>query len=404
MEQTEIAREQGAPAASILAEQAWEGKVRKVFSWIVSVYLCVVFGAFPLYFHNYYYDILVSKYQFYWLSTVAMLASCLIAAIVFACMDLKRFGGTHVRRFFCAFRPSELKKQPFAYKALAVFWGLALISTVLSDYVYESFWGNEGRFSGFFLITLYVLGTIVISKYGRMRKWYLDVFLASSVLVCLFGITDYFQMDLLGWKKGVSNEQGNLFVSTLGNINTYTAFVALTMAVACGCFVSERKVGRRIWYYLVSALAFFALITGQSDNAYLSLGMLFAVMPLFLFTTWRGIADYGILAATFMTVIKVVDTVNKVYADQVIGLGGVFGVLVRYRYLEGVVVLFWILAGVLCVWKRKMEQTNPESKPGRWIWRGWCAVLILGCLAVAFVLYDANLGGHAERYLSLIHI
>ena len=48
-----------------------------------------------------------------------------------------------------------------------------------------------------------------------------------------------------------------------------------------------------------------------------------------------------------MTVIKVVDTVNKVYADQVIGLGGVFGVLVRYRYLEGVVVLFWILAGVL---------------------------------------------------------
>ena len=182
MEQTEIAREQGAPAASILAEQAWEGKVRKVFSWIVSVYLCVVFGAFPLYFHNYYYDILVSKYQFYWLSTVAMLASCLIAAIVFACMDLKRFGGAHVRHFFCAFRPSELKKQPFAYKALAVFWGLALISTVLSDYVYESFWGNEGRFSGFFLITLYVLGTIVSSKYGRMRKWYLDVFLASSGL------------------------------------------------------------------------------------------------------------------------------------------------------------------------------------------------------------------------------
>ena len=35
-----------------------------------------------------------------------------------------------------------------------------------------------------------------------------------------------------------------------------------------------------------------------------------------------------------MTVIKVVDTVNKVYADQVIGPGGVFGVLVRYRYLE----------------------------------------------------------------------
>lgn len=401
MEQTEIGREQENSAASISAGQAFEEKAGKIFSGIVSVYLFVVFGAFPLYFHNYYYDILVAKYQFYWISTVAMLAACLIAAIVFAFKDMQQFDGLHVRRFFTAFRPSELKKQPFAYKALLIFWVLALISTVLSDYVYESFWGNEGRYSGFFLITLYVFGTIVISKYGRIRKWYLDIFLASSVLVCLFGITDYFQMDFLGWKKGVSNEQGNLFVSTLGNINTYTAFVALTMAVSCGCFVSERKTGRRIWYYLVSALAFFALITGQSDNAYLSLGILFAVMPLFLFSTWQGIADYGILAATFMTAIKAVDTVNKVYADQVIGLGGVFGFLVRYRYLEGIVVLFWIIAGLLYVWKRKKEQMNPEEKPGRLILRGWCVLLILGCLALAFVLYDANLGGHAERYSAL---
>jgi hypothetical protein len=97
--------------------------------------------------------------------------------------------------FSARFDRSEFEQQPFVYKALAVIWGLALMSTVLSDYVYESFWGNKGRFSGFFLMTLYVLGTIVSRKYGRMRKWYLDVLLASSVLVCLFGIPDYFQMD-----------------------------------------------------------------------------------------------------------------------------------------------------------------------------------------------------------------
>ena len=401
MEQTIMEREQESVSASVSADQTFRKKAGNVLGGIVSVYLFVVFGAFPLYFHNYYYDILVAKYQFYWISTVAMLAACLIAAIIFAVKDMKQFEGTHVRHFFASFRPSELKKQPFVYKALVLFWVLALISTVLSDYVYESFWGNEGRYSGFFLISLYVIGTIVISKYGRMRKWYLDIFLASSILVCLFGITDYFQMDFLGWKKGVSSEQGNVFVSTLGNINTYTAFVALTMAVSCGCFVTEKNVGRRIWYYLVTALAFFALITGQSDNAYLSLGMLFAVMPLFLFTTWQGISDYGILAATFMTVIKIVDTINKVYADQVIGLGGVFGFLVRYRYMEGIVVVCWILAGLLYLWKRKMQKTDPEKKAGRWIRRGWCVVLILACLIVLFVLYDANLGGHTERYSAL---
>ena len=133
MEQTEIGREQEISAASVSASRAFEEKAGNVFSGIVSVYLLVVFGAFPLYFHNYYYDILVSKYQFYWISTVAMLAVCLIAAFIFAFMDMQQFNGTHMRHFFAAFRPSELKKQPFAYKALAVFWVLALVSTVLSD-------------------------------------------------------------------------------------------------------------------------------------------------------------------------------------------------------------------------------------------------------------------------------
>ncbi|MFQ8842266.1 MAG: hypothetical protein ACLR8P_16525 [Clostridium fessum] len=105
MEQTEIAREQGAPTASILAEQAWEGKVRKVFLHGLCRCICVwcSWGISAIFANNYY-DILASKYQLFTrLSTVAMLASCPIAAIVFARMDLKRFGGAHVRRFWARF-------------------------------------------------------------------------------------------------------------------------------------------------------------------------------------------------------------------------------------------------------------------------------------------------------------
>lgn len=39
--------------------------------------------------------------------------------------------------------------------ALLVFLLIAGISTIRSDYVYESFWGNEGRFSGLVLLSLY---------------------------------------------------------------------------------------------------------------------------------------------------------------------------------------------------------------------------------------------------------
>ena len=103
MEQTEIAREQELRLHPFWQSRHGKEKSERFFMDCVGVYLCGVWGISALYFHNYYYDILVSKYQFYWLSTVAMLASCLIAAIVFACMDLSSLAGRMCGIFFARF-------------------------------------------------------------------------------------------------------------------------------------------------------------------------------------------------------------------------------------------------------------------------------------------------------------
>ena len=106
-----------------------------------------------------------------------------------------------------------------------------------------------------------------------------------------------------------------------------------------------------------------------------------------------------------MTVIKIVDTVNKIYEDQVIGLGGLFEFMVQYKYLEILVALFWLLAIVLFVIKRKMEKntagTGAKTNSTRFIWRGWCIFLIIAFVALLAVLIDANLLGHSERYSAL---
>lgn len=370
----------------------------KIYATIIAVYLCVIFGVFPLYFEDYYFNILVAKYRFYWMATVALLVICLVAALVFMVVDQRKYGGILTRAFLDKFRIANLKKQPVVYKALAAFWLLAAISTVLSDYVYESFWGNEGRFSGLFLISLYVLSVFVIGKLGRMKRWYLDVFLLSSVLVCLFGITDYFRMDILHWKTGVESVQLDSFTSTMGNINTYTAFVALTMAVACGLFVTEAKWFRRIWYYVVILIAFFAIVTGQSDNAYLALGILFAVLPLVLFRTWKGIADYALLAASFMEVIKVIDVINIQKAGQVIGLSGLFDFLVKYEHLEVIVIALWAITAVLYGVTLMVCRKGENGYTGKMPVILWAIFLAVCTAVVVYVFYDANFGSHPERY------
>ncbi len=373
----------------------------KVFSGMTAVFLCVILFAFPLFYQDRYFDILEAKYRFYWLAAIALLAACLVVGLVFCFVDWKECGGVYGKRFFSSFRPATLRKQPFAFQALAVFWLFAALSTVLSDYVYESFWGNEGRFSGLFLITLYVATVFLIGKLGRIRKWYLDAFLVSSVLVCLFGITDYFRMDILHWKANVNSTQLDSFTSTMGNINTYTAFVALSLGVACGLFVTEKNPLRKIWDYAVILIAFFAIVTGQSDNAYLALGALFAVLPLILFGKRRGVADYVLLVASFMTVMRVIDGINQKMADQVIGLQGLFDFLVRYEKLEVIVIALWLLVAVLYILNFAADRKGVGQETGIWLRAAWGVFLAAAALAVLYVLYDANFGENPERYAAL---
>ncbi len=83
---------------------------------IMAVFTFVVLAVFPLYYHNYYFDILKAKYKFYWISVVVMAVICLIVAIVFLFVDRMEYEGVNTKRFFSHFRPENLKKQPAAYK------------------------------------------------------------------------------------------------------------------------------------------------------------------------------------------------------------------------------------------------------------------------------------------------
>ena len=89
----------------------------------------------------------------------------------------------------------------------------------------------------------------------------------------IFGITDYFRMDLLGFKSmEVGNPAADIFTSTIGNVNTYTGFLALPVGVAAALFAVETVWWRKMLYFAATFVLYLALFTGQSDNAYLALG------------------------------------------------------------------------------------------------------------------------------------
>ena len=74
-----------------------------------------------------------------------------------------------------------------------------------SEYVYESFWGNEGRFVGLFMIILYTYQLFYHSKEaGNLKSGIWIVFLGTGMIVCLIGILHYFEFDPIGFKNDLN--------------------------------------------------------------------------------------------------------------------------------------------------------------------------------------------------------
>ena len=79
---------------------------------------------------------------------------------------------------------------------------------------------------------------------------------------------------------------------------------------------------------------------------------------------------YAVVIASFMSVIKVIDEINKKMAEKVIGLSGIFNMLAEHKYLEVIVIALWLLVAVLYIGDRVMMK-GKEDKIGKWLRISW---------------------------------
>ena len=362
----------------------------KCFSNVVSVFIYLILCIFPLFFTRYYFNILQSKYVFYWVSVVTLII-VLIGMMLYLKWDDSVVYFKHFKL------KTWLKRFMLPDWMMLAFFLTAVISTLLSDYKYEAFWGNNGRYSGLFLISLYCVCYFIITRLARFKARFLDAFLVSGMLACLFGITDYFKMDILHFKINMKPEQIASYTSTIGNINTYTAYVALIMAIAFILFCTSKDLKRMIVYYICFVISLFAIIMGVSDNAYLSLAALFGFTPFYLFVNKRGIKRYLVGLLSFFAVIKCIVWINTTMPDKVLGINSSFNKIVAMKGLTAIMAALLLLVVLLCVFDYVKKNSGNELV-GNWLRWFWLVVVILVAVGVAYGVYDATFLGHGEKY------
>lgn len=362
----------------------------------IGIGILVLVTLFPLYFNDAYYDILSAKFYFFVRCMLILISVVLICVLIMICIDLKSYDGMHTQEFLTRLHPRNWKKNfRIADAAVLLFWVLAGISTLLSDFVYEAFWGNEGRYSGFYLISLYVILYFLVSRFWKIRGGYLELFLLSGIIMGLLGIGDYFQLDPLNFRTPENIDALRSYTSTIGNINTYTAYIGIIMGFAAALFSLEEKPLKLAWYYICMVISFLAMITGRSDNTYLSIGALFILLPFILFKDKNGIQRFLIIVATFFSTAYLISLLNQLFPNQALGVDGLFLLITGFSGLPLMVLLLWaIVIGF------RFYRMDTDKVP-KLLTRIWGCFVIVSFLVLVFLIWDANMGGHGSRYGSL---
>ena len=371
-------------------------KLMNASNVIVGLWVMAMFTIFPLIYNDFYFDILQTKYY-----TVLTLSIIMILALIVICGfagGFKNFFDNLNKKGFVVWFKEEFSIWDIC---IMVFWLMSALSTAFAGrFIMESITGDKGRYSGLLLISIYVILYFTVSRMFSFGKVYFTVFLAVSIPVCLFGYTDYFNMDILGFKEKISPEQWPIFTSTIGNINTYTAVLAFYIAIAGTLFITTpfksdngrgESIGKIVFYYVIMLMNFIALAMGTSDNGYLTLAAFFGLVPFVAFRTMEGVRRFILTIFTYLLGIKIIQLINISYAGKVLGISGLYDFISDFKYLNLIIAVLALTVIIMYVLEyRKKEKRRDNEALLRSLRYIWLAILVIVFAAIVFMGMKIN--------------
>lgn len=368
-----------------------------VMSGTTGIAVFVLLVIFPLYTHDMYFDILSARYLFF--KVLVVLLMILAIGICFLHMLIERDNNTTDKEggFFTRIL-NEIRIENFNKHIVVtdIFFLLMVIgcsfSTLFSEKQEESFFGTSGRYQGLECWLLYFVLYIIVSRGYKYKKYYLNCAIFSGVFASIWGITDYFRMDIFGFLRGVSEGQVSMFMSSVGNLNTFTNYTTMIFAVSAGLFMIEKNRIIALLYGLASLFTCLGSIYGLSDNTLLAFAAFYIACPFLLIKDKRSVVRFIILAFILFLSISI-KYWTSLFGFRTIWGNSIFmelGRIPAIRYLTFVFLIFAIVVFLMFT-KGNIKDTNVLDEPApKFILRAWTIFCLVSFAFVIFIFYDVN--------------
>lgn len=223
-------------------------------SRITGIYVFLLLTFFPLIMHDGYGDIFRAKSLYFYILTVGY-----ILLII----------GAWIGALFCNEISDASIKIENVDVCILLFFVCSIISWLFCENRWEQFWGTDGRNMGLFTIALCAILYILIKRYGQECKAGVIGMFVTFSMVSALAVVNHMGIDPLDvYSRFDSNTK---FMSTMGNINTLSAYLGIVSSFAMVLFCLERRMHWRIFYGVVCFIGFVGVLAANSDSAHLTI-------------------------------------------------------------------------------------------------------------------------------------
>lgn len=322
---------------------------------VIFLYTLAIFCIYPIIVDNAYYNITITKTNFFQNSTKVFLV-CFIIGIL---------GDVIIHEYF-DIEDKFLEESKLKFYKRPVFWmELFVLANVMAwyqtDCSKDALDGSSGRYMGLAMYLIIGLMFIAIANKTRISEISIITFGVASAYTYIIGIIQHLELDVALWETGeksifkfmhyrenLSSKQFNIYMSTFGNINIFASFIVISLAMFIGMFVFTDKLYLKLISGTVVVLGGISIMVANSDSAYLGIAGVMFVLLLICYNYGRvKQLVLSVLLLSFGNLIIVL--LNKYAVGHYDNRGGVAEALDSVVIAIMAVIMVAALYGMICL-------------------------------------------------------
>lgn len=337
-----------------------------------DLFVISMFTIFPIYMTNKLFNVRSDRLHYFVVTTFVLLF--FIAATYICGIDKERWR-------------KGLFKMSVEDIAFISFTVVCLISAILSKYGEEAFTGSGGRDSGFYLMAMYLLSYMLISRFFKYREVVFTAFAVMSSVVCFIALLHEFWIDPFAIIVDIKEEQQKDFISTIGNINMFSCFVCVSLSVCMALAVSAKDKLSTIFYCVTTAFNFIGLLCANSLSGYFGLAAFTAILLIYSCGTAHRFFKFCLLITTMLISTKITQLFSYLCKDNYKNLQDISYFLIydrRVFIIIGISIMITVFAYIF--YSKKGDEHLPK-----WIQIVVSAVVVIAALGVlgVFIYFSA---------------